>query len=109
MSLLGDILSGGSFEDAPATDPDLIKQIELQHEIDFDNALDFFSPTIRWLSGEIADQFLLDRNKIEEHLFGIPDEHVRYLVEPFGWVFLAHHAARALGYPNPPQLKIRRH
>ena len=109
MSLLGQLLGGALDDPAALEAAPTHEQADLQHKIETDAALDFFMDTVRWLAAEISRQFSLDHDGVHEHLLAMPDEQVRNLCHPFGWAWLAHDAARALGVEQPPLLKITFH
>lgn len=106
MSLLGHLFGGEVLAEPEFLDAFTREQADIQHEIETDAALNFFMDTVRWLAGEISCQFNLDHAAVYEHLLAMPDEQVRNLCNPFGWVWLAHDVACALGVDNPPLLKI---
>lgn len=110
MSLLGHIFGGEALSGPDAQLDDAMReQIDLQRQIEEDAALDCFMDTVRWLAADISRQFSVDHDAVHEHLLAMPDEQVRHLASPFGWVWLAHDAARALGIDNPLLLKITVH
>lgn len=109
MSLLGHLFGGTAPGDREFLDAFTREQAELQREIEADAALDFFMDAARWLAADISRQFNADHDAVYEHLLAMPDDQVRHLASPFGWVWLAHDAARALGIDNPPLLKITAH
>jgi len=109
MSLLGQLLGGALDDPAALADAPTHEQADLQREIEEDAALDFFMDTVRWLAAEISRQFSVDHDAAYEHLLAMPDEQVRNLCHPFGWVWLAHDTARVLGAESAPLLKITAH
>ncbi len=109
MSLLGHLTGLCPLADDWEMAPETKAQISLQHEIETEAAFEHFSSTIAWLATEIAHQFQISFEAVHDHLSNMPDEHLRFLTNPFGWIWLAHDTAWALGLVGCPHLQITSH